>query len=365
MKEACCLWLSAADRARLAAIVADRNSPQKHVWRARIVLLSAERIGTVAIMRQTGKAKPSVWRWQTRYLEAGVDGLLRDKTRPARIARLTNDLIERVVARTLEPSPGETTHWTVRMMAREAGISPASVQRIWQQHGLQPHRVRAFKLFKDPAFASKLREVVGLYVDPPAHSLVLSVDEKSQIQALDRTQPGLPMKKGRAGTMTHDYKRNGTTTLFAALNTLDGSVIGQCMQRHRHQEFIRFLNRIERDVPAGKLIHVILDTDSAKPISATHKHPKVRAWLARHERWTFHYTPTSASWLNAVEGFFAKLTRRRLKRGVFHSLVDLQAAINRYLIEHNQAPKPFVWTAEPEAILAKVKRGHQALETMH
>ena len=200
--------------------------------------------------------------------------------------------------------------------------------------------------------------MVGLYVDPPAHAVVLSVDEKSQIQALDRTQPGLPMKKGRAGTMTHDYKRNGTTTLFAALNVLDGSVIGQCMQRHRHQEFIRFLNRIERDVPAGKLIHVILDN------YATHKHPKVRAWLERHERWTFHYTPTSASWLNAVEGFFAKLTRRRLQRGVFHSLVDLQAAINRYLAEHNQAPKPFVWTAEPEAILAKVKRGHQTLDAL-
>lgn len=359
MREACCLWLSAADRARLAAVAADRNSPQKHVWRARIVLLSAKQVGTVEIMRRTGKAKPSVWRWQTRYLEAGVDGLLRDKTRPARIPKLAGDLVERVVARTLEPPPGEVTQWTVRLMARAAGISSASVQRIWQQHGLQPHRLRTFKLSNDPAFASKLREVVGLYADPPAHAVVLSVDEKSQIQALDRTQPGLPMKKGRAGTMTHDYKRNGTTTLFAALNVLDGRVIGQCMQRHRHQEFIRFLNRIERDVPAGKLVHVILDN------YATHKHPKVRAWLARHERWTFHYTPTSASWLNAVEGFFAKLTRRRLKRGVFHSLVDLQAAINRYLAEHNQAPKPFVWTAEPEAILAKVKRGHQTLETIH
>ena len=273
------------------------------------------------------------------------------RTRPSRIPRLATDLVERVVARTQEPPPGEATHWTVRAMAKDIGISPASVQRIWVGHGLQPHRVRTFKLSTDPAFAAKLRDVVGLYVDPPAHAIVLSIDEKSQIQALDRTQPGLPMKKGRAGTMTHDYKRNGTTTLFAALNLLDGSVIGQCMQRHRHQEFIRFLNRIERDVPAGKTIHVVLDN------YATHKHPKVRAWLERHARWTFHYTPTSASWLNAVEGFFAKLTRRRLRRGVFHSLVDLQAAINRYLAEHNQAPKPFVWTAEPDAILAKVKRG--------
>jgi transposase len=359
MREACCLWLSATDRARLAALVADRNSPQKHVWRAQIVLLSADRLGTVAIMRRTGKAKASVWRWQARYLEAGVAGLWRDKTRPSRIPRLAGELIDRVVDRTLEPPPGEATHWTVRDMAAEIGISPASVQRIWVAHGLQPHRVRTFKLSTDPAFAAKLHDVVGLYVDPPAHAVVLSIDEKSQIQALDRTQPGLPMKKGRAGTMTHDYKRNGTTTLFAALNILDGSVIGQCMQRHRHQEFIRFLNRIERDVAAGKLIHVILDN------YATHKHPKVRAWLARHDRWTFHYTPTSASWLNAVEGFFAKLTRRRLQRGVFHSLVDLQAAINRYLAEHNQRPKPFVWTGEPEAILAKVRRGHQTLETIH
>ena len=359
MRESCCLVLSATDRARLAAIVSDRNSPQKHVWRAQIVLLSAERLGTALIVRRTGKAKPSVRRWQRRYLEAGIEGLLHDKTRPSRIPRLASDLVERVVGRTLQPPPGETTHWTVRAMAKDIGISPASVQRIWRAHGLQPHRVRTFKLSRDPAFVSKLRDVVGLYLNPPAHAVVLSVDEKSQIQALDRTQPGLPMKKGRAGTMTHDYKRNGTTTLFAALNVLDGSVIGQCMQRHRHQEFLRFLNQIERDLPAGRLVHVILDN------YATHKHPKVRAWLARHPRWTFHFTPTSASWLNAVEGFFAKLTRRRLQRGVFHSLVDLQATINRYLAEHNQMPKPFIWTAEPDAILAKVKRGHQALETIH
>jgi transposase len=241
------------------------------------------------------------------------------------------------------------------------------VQRIRAAHGLQPHRVRRFKLSQDPAFAAKLRDVVGLYLDPPAHSLVLSVDEKSQIQslplartgALDRTQPGLPMKKGRAGTMTHDDIGNGTTTLFAALNVLNGTVIGQCMARHRHQEFIRFLNRIEAAVPAGKLIHAILDND------AVHKHPKVRAWLTRHPRWTFHFTPTSCSWANAVEGFFATLTRRRLQRGVFHSLVDLQAAINRYLGEHNRKPKPFVWTADPDRIIEKVNRGYQAIASDH
>jgi transposase len=224
---------------------------------------------------------------------------------------------------------------------------------------LSPHRVRRFKLSQDPAFAAKLRDVVGLYLDPPAHSLVLSVDEKSQIQALDRTQPGLPMKKGRAGTMTHDYIRHGTTTLFAALNVLDGTVLGQCMARHRHQEFIRFLNRIEAAVPAGKLIHAILDNYAA------HKHPKVRAWLARHPRWTFHFTPTSCSWANAVETFFAALTRRRLQRGVFHSLVDLQAAINRYLGEHNRKPKPFVWTADPNRIIEKLNRGYQVLASNH
>ena len=242
---------------------------------------------------------------------------------------------------------------------KAVGISPSSVQRIWRAHGLQPHRVRQFKLSRDPEFVPKLRDIVGLYIDPPAHAIVLSVDEKSQIQALDRTQPGLPLKPGRCGTMTHDYKRNGTTTLFAALDVLDGKVIGRCMQRHRHQEFIRFLNAIEAEIPAGKIIHVILDN------YGSHKHPKVRAWLARHPRFTFHYTPKSASWLNAVEGFFAKLTRRRLKRGVFRSLVDLLVAIKRFLAETNDNPKPFVWTADPNKIIAAVRRGYQVLDAIH
>jgi transposase len=244
------------------------------------------------------------------------------------------------------------------LAAQQLGISVSSVQRIWRAHGLQPHRVRQFKLSRDWQFVEKLRDVVGLYVDPPAHAVVLSVDEKSQIQALDRPQPGLPMKKGRCGTMTHDYKRHGTTTLFAALNVLEGKIIGRCMQRHRHQEFIRFLNTIEADIPAGKIIHVALDN------YATHKHPKVRAWLARHPRFVFHFTSTSASWLNAVEGFFAKLTRRRPKRGVFRSIVDLQAAINRFLKETNDHPKPFVWTADPDKIIAAVRRGYQALDAI-
>ncbi len=359
MRNGIVVKVTTSERRRLAAVVADRNSPQKHVWRAQIILATADGAGTNEIMRRTGRSKSVVWRWQERFMQEGVDGLLKDKTRPSRIAPLPQATIERVIERTAQAPPGEVTHWTAPAMAQDVGISISSVQRIWRAHGLKPHQVRLFKLSKDPAFAAKLRDIVGLYVDPPAHTVVLSIDEKSQIQALDRTQPGLPMKKGRAGTMTHDYKRHGTTTLFAALNVLDGTVIGRCMQRHRHQEYVRFLNAVEAAVPAGKLIDAVADN------YATHKHPKVRAWLARHPRWTFHFTPTSASWLNAVEGFFAKLTRRRLKRGVFTSIADLQAAINRYLAEHNHDPKPFIWTADPKRIIAAVNRGYQALDSIH
>jgi transposase len=355
MRTGITITVSSADHKRLQAIVKDRNAAQKHVWRAEIVLLSADGVGTNEIMRQTGKSKTCVWRWQERFMQEGFDGLLRDKTRPSRIKKLDPSVAERIVALTMEPPPGEATHWTGAAMAKAVGVSVSSVQRIWRAHGLEPHRIQQFKLSKDPEFVEKLRDIVGLYLNPPAHAVVLSVDEKSQIQALDRTQPGLPLKKGRAGTMTHDYKRNGTTTLFAAMNVLDGTVIGRNMQRHRHQEFIRFLNAVEREVPAGKLIHVILDNYAA------HKHPAVRAWLARHPRWVFHFTPTSASWLNAVEGFFAVLTKRRLKRGVFRSVYDLQSAINRFLKEHNGQSKPFIWTADPDEIIAAVRRGHQVL----
>jgi transposase len=235
-------------------------------------------------------------------------------------------------------------------MAAVAGISLRSVQRIWEAHHLQPHRVRSFKRSRDPKFAEKLVDVVGLYLDPPDQAVVLSIDEKSQIQALDRTQPGLPLKPGRCGTMTHDYKRHGTTTLFAALNVLEGKVIGRCMQRHRHEEFIRFLNAVDREVPPDKTIAAVVDN------YATHKHPKVQAWLKRHPRWSFHFTPTSASWLNAVENFFSTLTRKRIRRGSFHSIIDLQAAIKRYVAEHNANPRPFVWTASAASIIAKLDR---------
>src|SRR5689334_22264760 len=337
MREGISVEMSAADRARLEAVVADRNRPQKHVWRARIVLATADGLGTGEIVRRTGKSKPCVWRWQERFMREGVPGLLRDKTRPPRVPPLPQATIDRVVALTPTEPPGEATHWTAAAMAAATGISISSVQRIWRAHKLRPHRVRTFKLSRDPAFVAKLRDIVGLYLDPPAHAVVLSVDQKPQIQALDRTQPGLPVKPGRCATMTHDYERNGTTTLFAALSVLDGTVVGRCMQRHRHQEFLRLLNAVEAAAPAGKLVHCILDD------YGTHKHPKVLAWLERHPRWTFHFTPTSGSWLNAVETFFSKLTRRRLRRGVFRSSIELQEAINRYIAEHNDGPAPFVW----------------------
>jgi transposase len=348
-----------ADRRQLEAIVANRSAPQKHVWRANIILATADGCGTAEIMRRSGKSKPVVWRWQERFMAEGVAGLTRDKTRKPGKPPLPASTVQHVVDLALGPPPGETTQWTGRMLARAAGISLRSVQRILEAHQLAPHRIRTFKLSNDPKFAEKLKDIIGLYVDPPAHAIVLSVDEKSQIQALDRTQPGLPMKPGRAGTMTHDYKRHGTTTLFAALNVLDGTVIGRNMKRHRHQEFIRFLNTLAAQVPRRTAVHAIIDN------YATHKHPKVREWLKRHPRWTFHFTPTSTSWLNAVEGFFAKLTTRRLKRAAFRSLADLKAAINRFVAETNSNPKPFVWTADPNRVLAAVKRGKQALESVH
>jgi len=359
MQTQACIWLSPGDRAALEGLVADRNTPQKLVWRARIVLMSAAGSGTMAIVRAVSKSKRTVGRWQERYLERGVEGLRRDATRPGRKPPLSAAVIERVLRMTLNETPPGATHWSVRRMARAAGISHTSVQRIWQAHGLKPHLVKTFKLSNDKQFVEKVTDIVGLYLDPPDKALVLSVDEKSQIQALDRTQPGLPMKKGRAGTMTHDYKRHGTTTLFAALNVATGEVIGQCMRRHRHQEWLRFLRAIDRAVSKRLALHLIADN------YATHKHPKVKAWLARHRRFHMHFTPTSASWLNQVERFFGLITEDRIRRGVFTSVHELEAAIRDYLEHHNADPKPFVWTAQTAAILEKVARGRQALVSQH
>jgi transposase len=351
--------LSPEDRARLEGWVAGRNTPQKLVWRARIVLMWAQGAGLTAIVRATGKTKRTAYRWRDRYIAHGVAGLERDATRPSRKPPLSATVIERVVNMTLHEKPASGTHWSVRKLAKVVALSPSSVQRIWAAHGLKPHLTKTFKLSNDKQFVEKVTNVVGLYLDPPDKALVLSVDEKSQIQALDRTQPGLPMKKGRAGTMTHDYKRHGTTTLFAALDVATGKVIGECMKRHRHQEWVKFLRLIDRSTPKGLDLHLIADN------YATHKHPTVKAWLAKHPRFHMHFTPTSASWLNQVERFFGLITGDRIRCGVFTSVAELEAAIREYLDHHNAHPTPFVWTKSATNILEKVARGRRALESQH
>ncbi len=296
------------DRERLLAIANDRSRRLKPIQRARIILFSAERLPVLEVARRAGVSRPAVWRWRQRYGEEEVEGLLRDKTHKTGRAPLSAEVVAQVLALTCSEPPDEVTRWTGRAMAKAVGTSLRAVQRLWDANRLQPHSLRTFKRSNDPQFAEKVEDVVGLSIDPPMHAVVVSIDEKSQIQALDGDQPGLPIKPGKCGTMTHDYKRNVATTLFAALNIPDGTVIGSCMPKHRHQEFIRFLNAMERAVPAGKLIHAIVDN------YATHKHPNVMKWLAGHPRWTFHFTPTSASWLNAVEGFFSTITRRKIRR---------------------------------------------------
>jgi transposase len=363
------VYVNVSDRAHLQRLIADRNTPRKVVWRAEIVLATGDGLGTMAIMRRTGKSKPCVWRWQERFVAEGVEGLLRDRTRPSRKKPLSAEVKLKVLRMTANEAPANATHWSTRGMAKAVGISHNSVQRIWAEAGLKPHLVRTFKVSNDPKFTEKVTDVVGLYLNPPDKALVLCVDEKSQIQALDRTQPGLPMKKGRAMTMTHDYKRNGTTTLFAALNVKTGEVIGECLPRHRAKEFIRFLKTIERSVAKHLDLHLIVDNYT------THKTKEVQAWLAKHPRFKLHFTPTSSSWLNLVERFFAEITGKRIRRGIFRSVAELEAAILDYLAKHNADPKPFVWTKTADVILAKtararatlndVKIGNQAFGTQH
>lgn len=349
--------LTVEDRQRLDGIVSAPTTPQKHVWRARIVLLSAEGLGTMSVARRVGKSKRAVWRWQDRFCAEGVDGLLHDKSRPGRLPPLAPERVRTVVEKTLRETPADAAHWSTRTMARAVGLGKSSVLKIWHEHGLKPHLTKTFKVSRDPAFVDKVRDVVGLYLNPPEHALVLSVDEKSQIQALERTQEPLPMTTGHPATRTHDYTRHGTTTLFAALDVRSGRVIGRCMMRHRHQEFRRFLATIDRETPAHLDLHLVADN------YATHKHPTVRRWLARHPRFHMHFTPTSASWLNMVERLFAELTDKRLRRGVFRSIVDLQATINRYLRERNRAPKPFIWTKGADTIIRKYERARGNLSS--
>lgn len=347
--------LSRKDRAELEAMVGDGNTAQKIVKRARIVLLSAEGTGVMAIMRQVDVSKTSVWRWQDRFVEAGIAGLLKGKSKKPGKKPIADDIKRKVLEIAVKERPANATHWSLRMLGEAIGISHSSVQRILGEHGLKPHLTRTFKVSNDPEFSAKVKDIVGLYMNPPDKAIVLSVDEKSQIQALDRTQPGLPMKKGRAGTMTHDYKRHGTTTLFAALDVKTGKVIGECLPRHRAKEFIGFLKKIDRIVKKSLDVHLIVDN------YGTHKAPEVQAWLAKHPRFKLHFTPTSCSWLNLVERLFAEITRQRIRRGAFHSLADLETAITDWIDARNANPRPFQWTAKARHIIIKHRRAKKAL----
>jgi transposase len=328
------------------------------VERAKIILLSAAGLQDIAIAAELRISNQKAARWRKRFLAAGLAGLERDAPRPGRTPSIPAATVQQVVRMTTQQKPHNALQWSTRSMAAAVGISEKSIRRIWHAHGLKPHLMTTFKLSNDAKFAEKLEAIVGLYLNPPEHALVLCCDEKSQIQALDRTQPGLPLKPGRAGTMTHDYKRNGTATLFAALNAVDGKVISLCQDRHRHQEWIKFLRLLDDATPAGKQLHLIADN------YATHKHPKVQRWLSRHPRFHIHFTPTSSSWLNMVERFFRDLTHNRLKRGVFRDVEELILAIDEYVDRHNEKPKPFIWTARANDILEKVKRARKALDNV-
>jgi transposase len=355
MRVAPAIELNSAARLELEKLSRRRTAAVRVAQRSRIVLLAAEGMQNKEIAERVGVAPRMVALWRSRFIELGVEGLLKDAPRPGRTPEISPDIVARVVASTTQSKPAGATHWSRSSMARAMGISESSVGRIWRAHGLKPHRIESFKVSNDPHFAQKLEAIVGLYLNPPEHALVLSVDEKSQIQALDRTQPGLPLKKGRGQTMTHDYKRNGTTTLFAALDTASGEIYGLCQQRHRHQEWLRFLRMIDQTIPAEKQIYLICDN------YATHKHPRVQRWFERHKRFHVHFTPTSASWLNMIERFFRDLTANQIRRGVFQDLEQLINVIGDYIDHHNDNPKPFIWTAKASDILEKVTRARAAL----
>ena len=359
MKTATPIILSPEENSTLDTWVRGRSLPLRLVQRARIIRMATDGMQSQVIARDLGISKPTVQLWRQRFLAFRLVGLQKDAPRSGRIPKITPKKIQAVVEATLHTTPPNATHWSTRSMAKAQGLSEATIRRIWKQHNLKPHLVKTFKLSRDKRFVEKLYDVVGLYLNPPDKSLVLCVDEKSQIQALDRTQPGLPMKKGRCGTMTHDYKRNGTTTLFAALSMLDGKVIGDCMPRHRHQEFIRFLKRIDGEIPAGLDLQLIVDN------YGTHKHPRVKSWLKRHPRFHLHFIPTSSSWVNLIERWFRELTVKRIRRGTFQNVPALIAAIRGYIDNHNQHPQVFVWTAPVEQILAKVAKSKEVLDALH
>jgi len=351
--------LTADQRHTLEAWIDAPSTPQKIVLRSRICLLAAEGKPNQVIARELKTSRPTVLLWRKRFEAKGSAGIAEDAPHGRSSRRTTDELVKRIVETTLHTTPTDATHWSTRTLARKLKVSHMTVARVWEAHGLQPHRVRTFKLSRDKQFVEKLNDVIGLYLNPPDKALVLCVDEKSQVQALDRTQPGLPMKKGRCGTLTHDYKRNGTTCLFAALNVLDGTVIGSCYPRHRHEEFLKFLRQINRETPARQELHLILDN------YGTHNHEVVRSWLAEHPRFHLHFTPTSSSWLNLVERWFGEITRKRIRRGSFKSVLELIQTIEDYIRVNNKNPKPFVWTKKPAEILEKIARCKATTVTLH
>ena len=354
-KAAAPLVMSPGQRESLAALARSSSAAHREVQRAKVMLMAAEGVANSTIAASVGVTPVTVRAWRDRFAIEGLPKLGVVRQGRGRKPVLSAEKVEEIVRLTQYEKPSGATHWSCRSMAKQVGVSPATVQRIWSGRGLKPHLVKTFKLSNDPAFEEKLIDVVGLYLNPPENAVVLCMDEKTSIQALDHTQPSLPMTKGRAGTTTSDYKRHGTTTLFAALDVLTGSVIGSCMDQHRHEEFLKFLRTIDREVPKTLPVHMILDN------YATHKHPAVKAWMAAHPRFHLHFTPTSSSWLNLVERWFRELTDKALRRGVFHSVPDLIASIENYMDVHNESPRPFVWTATAESILTKVRRGRVAL----
>jgi transposase len=358
-RRATAVIISDSDRTRIEQWVHARTTPRRLHLRARIVLLAAQGVPPSQVAQRLGTTRPTVTLWRHRYQAGGLAALEKDAPGRGRRRSIPTARVQAIVQATTQSRPKGATHWSTRTMATAFGVSNATVARIWQAHGLQPHRVRPFKVSRDKRFTEKLTDVVGLYLNPAERALVFCVDEKSQIQALDRTQPGLPLKKGRCGTLTHDYKRHGTTTLFAALNVLEGTVIGACQPRHRNGEFRAFLRQLDRATPAGLDLHLIVDN------YGTHKHPKVQQWLVKHPRFHFHFTPTSSSWLNLVERWFRELTTKRIRRGIFRSVPELIAAIEEYIAVHNAHPKPFVWTKSAEMILSKVSKCKAILETVH
>lgn len=356
MRTACDIVLTDMERSTLQRWSRGRSTPTRVVLRSRLVLLAAQGLMNKDIATAVGTSRQSVGLWRSRFAAQRLAGIEKDAPRGGRRPTRRDRVARLILERTTQTVPRNATHWSVRTLGTALGISPTMVHRVWKAHGLKPHLSRTFKLSNDPSFVEKLLDIVGLYLNPPEHALVLCADEKSQVQALDRTQPGLPLKKGRCGTYTHDYKRNGTTTLFAALDLAEGRLIGSCMPRHRHQEWITFLTRIDTQTPADLDLHLILDN------YATHKHPAVQRWLQRHPRFHMHFTPTASSWLNLIERWFRELTDKRIRRGTFHSEQHLIQAIMEYMTEHNQHPKSFAWTAKAETILAKVARARVILD---